>query len=90
MDEEDNSEATLIDRWISFDQNAKGLENWLKQFGASSKKGELNDLHILSKVNGDLSQDEQHKEILNIIAKIQHKKGKQETKLKKRILEKIM
>lgn len=58
MDEEDNSEATLIDRWISFDQNAKGLETWLKQFGASSKKGELNDLHILSKVNGDLSQDE--------------------------------
>lgn len=29
MDEEDNSEATLIDRWISFDQQAKGLENWL-------------------------------------------------------------
>lgn len=33
MDEEDNSEATLIDRWISFDQSAKGLERWLLDFG---------------------------------------------------------
>lgn len=30
MDEEDNSEATLIDKWVSFDSHAKGLENWLK------------------------------------------------------------
>jgi len=43
MDEEDNCEATLIDRWISFDQNAQGLENWLKQFGLNSKKGEARD-----------------------------------------------
>jgi len=33
MNEEDNAEATLIDRWISFDQHAKGLENWLIKFG---------------------------------------------------------
>lgn len=76
MDEVDNCEATLIDRWISFDQSAKSLENWLKQFGASSKKGEANDLLILSKVNGDLTQDDLHKDILSIISKIQHKKGK--------------
>ena len=67
MDEEDNSEATLIDRWMSFDQSSKSLENWLKQFGASSKKGELNDLQILSKINGDLSQDEQQEAILETI-----------------------
>jgi len=29
MDEEPNLEATLIDRWMSFDQGATSLENWL-------------------------------------------------------------
>jgi hypothetical protein len=29
MNEDFNSESTLIDRWISFDQGRKGLENWL-------------------------------------------------------------
>ncbi len=33
MDEESNIEATLIDRWISFDQNAHELHSWLSQFG---------------------------------------------------------
>lgn len=90
MEEEENSEATLIDRWISFDQSSKSLENWLSQFGSSSKKGEANDLQILKKINGDLSQDEQHQEILKAIERIQHKKGKREEKVKKRILAKIM
>ena len=35
MDEENNSEATLIDRWMSFDQGSGALENWLSQFGDS-------------------------------------------------------
>ncbi|CDW76374.1 sperm flagellar protein 2 [Stylonychia lemnae] len=90
MDEEDNSEATLIDRWISYDQNAQGLENWLKQFGLNSKKGEARDFQILNKVSGDLDQDSLHKEIIQVIQKIQHKKSKQEVKIKKRILEKII
>jgi hypothetical protein len=38
MDEEDNAEATLIDRWISFDQSSKSLENWLLQFGDSDNE----------------------------------------------------
>lgn len=29
MSEDFNTEATLIDRWISFDQGRKALENWL-------------------------------------------------------------
>jgi hypothetical protein len=39
MDEEDCCEATLIDKWIAFDQGAPGLEKWLSQFGLFSKKG---------------------------------------------------
>lgn len=35
IDEESNPEATLIDRWMSFDQGAKALGNWLSQFGDS-------------------------------------------------------
>ena len=42
MDEENNIEATLIDRWISFDQGSKALENWVSQFGdAKSNKSIL-------------------------------------------------
>ena len=33
MDEEFNSESTLIDKWISFDSNSMSLEKWLKLFG---------------------------------------------------------
>ena len=29
MNDDDNSEATLVDRWISFDQGRKALENWV-------------------------------------------------------------
>lgn len=36
MDEDHNTEATLVDRWISFDQGRKALEHWLKQFGDKS------------------------------------------------------
>jgi hypothetical protein len=30
MDQPDNDEATLIDKWASFDQASKGLEHWIK------------------------------------------------------------
>ncbi len=29
MDEESNSEATLIDRWVAFDAHSRSMENWL-------------------------------------------------------------
>ena len=38
MDEETNSESTLIDRWMSFDQGAQALESWLSQFGDSANE----------------------------------------------------
>lgn len=33
MEDDNNAEATLIDRWISFDQGAQELEEWLLEFG---------------------------------------------------------
>lgn len=39
MDEESNIEATLIDRWISFDQSAHELSLWLSQFGHNPTSG---------------------------------------------------
>ena len=56
MSEEDNTEATLIDRWVAFDSNGKALETWLNQFGKSSKKGFDFDYKLLNKVNGDGEQ----------------------------------
>lgn len=48
MNEDFNSEATLIDRWISFDQGRRALETWMSQFGdASSGKS------ILYKLSAD-------------------------------------
>ena len=33
LDEADNEEGTLVDRFVAFDQSSKGLNNWLKTFG---------------------------------------------------------
>lgn len=52
MEEEDNAEATLIDRWISFDQSSKGLEKWLLDFGDAETEES-----ILIKINSEVNQD---------------------------------
>jgi hypothetical protein len=58
MDEEPNLEATLIDRWMSFDQGATSLENWLSQFGDSKIERS-----ILYKLNASTTQAEMSEEI---------------------------
>ena len=58
MDEEPNLEATLIDRWMSFDQGAKSLEHWLSQFGDSKIERS-----ILYKLNASTTQAEMSEEI---------------------------
>jgi len=58
MDEEANLEATLIDRWMSFDQGATSLEHWLSQFGDSNIERS-----ILYKLNASISQSEMSEEI---------------------------
>ena len=58
MDEEPNLEATLIDRWMSFDQGSKSLDNWLSQFGDSKIERS-----ILYKLNASNTQGEMSEEI---------------------------
>ena len=53
MDEPANCEATLIDKWISFDQTSTGLERWLSQFGNAHY-----DACVLSKISAQGSEDE--------------------------------
>ena len=53
MDEEFNSEATLIDRWIAFDAHSKSLENWLSQFGDYETQR-----CILNKIDANGSEEE--------------------------------
>lgn len=36
MDEDENIEATLIDRWIAFDNQTPSLQKWANQFGIDS------------------------------------------------------
>lgn len=80
MDDDDNSEATLVDRWISFDQGAKALENWLAQFGdAKSGRSILYKLEALQSKEG---VSEQLKAIVEGI--LEFKKAK-ELEIKQRI-----
>jgi len=53
MNEDFNSEATLIDRWISFDQGRQALETWMSQFGDASS-GQS----ILYKLSADAPKSE--------------------------------
>jgi hypothetical protein len=52
MDEDHNSESSLVDRWMSFDQGSKALELWLSQFGDSSSNQS-----ILYKLNAQQNQE---------------------------------
>lgn len=68
MDEEDNCESTLIDRWMEFDEKSKGLEKWLNQFGVESIK-----LSILNKIDANLNEKdtfEKVKEVVNTIIRV--------------------
>ena len=38
VEDDGNPEATLVDRWIAFDQNKKSLQSWLVQFGDEDNK----------------------------------------------------
>jgi hypothetical protein len=53
MDEMENSEATLIDRWMSFDHSSKSMENWFKQFGDAALEKS-----ILCKIDANLKEDD--------------------------------
>jgi hypothetical protein len=41
VDEQKESVACLLDRWVAFDQAASGLEKWLSQFGDQNEKKDL-------------------------------------------------
>ena len=41
VDEQKESVACLLDRWVAFDQAASGLEKWLTQFGDEGAKKDL-------------------------------------------------
>lgn len=84
MDEEDNSEATLIDRWISFDHNSKGLENWLLRFGDSQR-----DESILYRINAEITNDEVHTQIDELMSRIIEIKQSKEQAIRQRILDKL-
>ena len=65
MDEEFNSEATLIDRWIAFDSHSKSLEGWLLQFGDADL-----DRCILSTIDGNQNEEQAFKQTVDILKNI--------------------
>jgi hypothetical protein len=73
MNEDDNSEATLIDRWISFDQGSKALENWVSQFGdAKSNRS------ILYKIEASQAQEGVSNQLKEIVTSVlEFKKGRE-------------
>lgn len=80
MDEDHNIEGTLIDRWISFDQGRKALENWLSQFGDKAKEQS-----ILYKLEAEAPQTEVSQAIKAIFDSVLSTKAERESSLKQRI-----
>jgi len=52
IDDESESMACLIDRWVAFDQTRNGLEKWLTRFG-----DEYTGTNLLTKIeaSGDIN-----------------------------------
>ena len=88
VDEQESAEATLVDRWLAFDRGAAGLEKWLAQFGVASKKGA--DFCVLNKVSGDQEPDAVFRDVKQVLDLVARKKAKQQLKLKKRILSRLI
>lgn len=84
MQEDHNLEATLIDRWISFDQSSKGLEKWLLKFGDKDT-----DQSILSRINAESSNEDVTAQINEIIERIMLTKAEKEQSIKSKINEQI-
>ena len=62
LDEDDNHQSTLIDRWLAFDQSTTGMQRWASQFGV-----EKVNLSILNKNNADLSESEVFDKLQQVI-----------------------
>lgn len=84
MDEEPNLEATLIDRWMSFDQGSTSLEHWLSQFGDSKIERS-----ILYKLNASSTQAEMSEEIQKIVEGVLEGKRAREDSIKDKINSKL-
>lgn len=84
MDEMENSEATLIDRWMSFDHSAKSIERWFSCFGDAATGNS-----ILRKINADLSEDLVFAQIQDAVDSLLIRKRDKEEELKARIEAKI-
>jgi len=80
MDDEFNSESTLIDRWMSFDQGAKALENWASQFG-DSNSGKS----ILYKLQAESDQESVSALIKEILENVLLAKKERELAIKAKI-----
>jgi len=77
VDDESNAEATLLDRFLAFDQGRAGLMKWLKQFGDEEEQMEL-----VQVVNAGQNEEEVFKDIEDIVERVLEVKQGRENELK--------
>jgi hypothetical protein len=80
IDDESESMAPLLDRWVAFDQTKSGLEKWLTQFG---DEGTSRNLMSRIEASGDINSV--YDQIDSILRDIVDHKMKTQTFLRSRI-----
>ena len=80
IDDESESMALLIDRWVAFDQSRSGLEKWLTQFG-----DETTSSNLMTKVDASGSIDQVNQNIEEVILQIVERKKQKESLLRSTI-----
>jgi hypothetical protein len=65
IDDESESMACLLDRWVAFDQGKDGLRKWITQFG-----DEYTSTNLMTKIEASGDINSVYDQIDNILKKI--------------------
>lgn len=80
IDDESESMACLVDRWVAFDQTRSGLEKWLTQFG-----DEVTNTNLLARIEASGDINSVYEQIDAILKQIVEHKVRQQTLLRSTI-----
>lgn len=80
IDDESESMACLVDRWVAFDQTRSGLEKWLTQFGV-----EVTNTNLLARIEASGDINSVYEQIDAILKQIIEHKVREQTLLRSTI-----
>ena len=80
IDDESESMACLVDRWVAFDQTSSGLEKWLAQFG-----DEATNTNLLARIEASGDINSVYEQIDGVLKQIVEHKVRKQTLLRSTI-----